>query len=79
MSKSGIFSSKMSKRLSIIDNDVGDFINSCMTNDLFKDIVFKNFQDLKNYDVLYALLYTLHPSLSTYAWKWFLGAKLSKE
>ena len=62
-----------------INEDLETFVNSCMTKDLFRDVATKLFKNLSNYDVLNAFLYMTHPSLSAYAWKWFLGLKLSKD
>ena len=60
-------------------DDVKDFVGKEIASALFNEVARTKFSDLKNYDVLFALLFILHPVFSPLAWRWFLGAKLNKE
>lgn len=73
-----IFDDELKKEKNV-EKDIKKLLEGSMVTDLFKDIIVKEFGMLKNYDVLYALLYSAHPSFSTYSWRWFLGTKLSRQ
>jgi len=74
-----IYDDKLKKEIDSIENDIPKLLESSMVTDLFKSMAVKEFNQLKNIDVLFALLYTAHPTLSTYAWSWFMGSKLSRD
>lgn len=77
--KKFIYDDELKKRINVIEEDIPLLLQSSMIIDMFKDIANKNFTTLKNTDVLYSLLYTAHPTLSAYSWKWFLGSKLTRD
>ena len=62
-----------------LNENTDAFIDGVRRIDMFRDVLNTNFKELKNSDVLYGLLYLLVPSLSSYAWKWLWGTKLSSK
>lgn len=63
-----------------LTSDKDKFIEGIMIHDMFDDLSIKMFRNLKNNEPLMALLYLLlDSSISTHAWKWLLGIKLSRE
>lgn len=74
-----IYDDHLKKQINTIENNISQLLESSMVIDLFKSIVNKRSDNLRNVDVFYALLYCAHPTLSTYAWSWFTGSKLSKD
>ena len=67
------------KKAKIQPDNMKDFVDKSMAVDMFKELANARFPDLKNHDVFFALFNILRPSLSAFAWRWFLGAKLSKD
>ena len=67
------------KKAKIQPDNMKDFVDKSMAVDMFKELAHARFPDLKNHDVFFALCNILRPSLSTLAWRWFLGTKLSKD
>ena len=73
-----IFDKKMTDPKKDLNENTSKFMEGVMKRDMFDDVLNTYFKELKNNDVLYGLFYLLVPSSSAYAWKWFLGAKLSR-
>lgn len=74
-----IYDNQLKKQIDTIENDIPKFLESSMSIDFFNSLANEGFDNLRNNDVLYALLNMAHPTFSTYAWSWFMGSKLSKD
>lgn len=59
--------------------DLEIYLRNSQVLDLFKNIKQKEFSEIQEPDIVYALLFLAHPDYSSLAWRWFLGEKLTSD